>query len=63
MKQFQIMDLPEKTDCETEETYVDYQVTNVQGTGYQKQASCSTADLSVDGAYSFVARSLKLSTV
>ena len=30
----------ETTDCKTEETYVDYQVTNVQGTGDQKQASC-----------------------
>ena len=53
----------ETTDCKTEETYVDYQVTNVQGTGDQKQASCSTTDPSVDGAYSFIARSLKLSTV
>ena len=53
----------ETTDCETEETYVDYQVTNVQGTGDQKQTSCSTADPSVDGAYSLVACFLKLSTV
>ena len=53
----------ETTDFETEETYVDYQVTNVQGTGDQKQATCSTVDPSVDGAYSLVACSLKLSTV
>ena len=49
----------ETTDCEMEETYVDYQVTNVQGTGDQRQASCSTTDPSVDGAYSLVACSLK----
>ena len=53
----------ETTDCEMEETYVDYQVTNMQGTGDQKQASCSTTDPSVDGAYSLVARLLKLLTV
>ena len=43
---------------ETEDTYVNYRVTHVQGRGDKQEPQTS-----VDGAYSLVANLLKLSTV
>ena len=53
----------ETTEGETEDTYVDYRITHVQGGGDNSQLPSSSAQPSVDGAYSLVANSLKLSTV
>ena len=53
-------DIPhtQSSNPETEDTYVDYRVTHVQGGGDTEQPQRS-----IDGAYSLVANSLKLSTV
>ena len=48
----------QSSNPETEDTYVDYRVTHVQGGGDKQEPQTS-----VDGAYSLVANSLKLSTV
>ena len=48
----------QSSNPETEDTYVDYRVTHVQGRGNKEEPQTS-----VDGAYSLVANSLKLSTV
>ena len=48
----------QSSNPETEDTYVDYRVTHVQGGGDTEQPQTS-----IDGAYSLVAKSLKLSTV
>ena len=48
----------QSSNPETEDTYVDYRVTHVQGGGDTEQPQRS-----IDGAYSLVAKSLKLSTV
>ena len=55
--------LSETTEGETKDTYVDYRITHVQGGGDNSQLSSSSAQPSVDGAYSLVINSLKLSTV
>ena len=47
----------------TEDTYVNYHVTHVQGGGDHADQPSTIAKQSVDGAYSLVANSLKLSTV
>ena len=49
--------------AETEETYVEYWVTHVQGGGDNAQQAGVEPRASVDGAYSLVANTLKLSTV
>ena len=43
----------EITEGETEDTYVDYRITHVQGGGNNSQLPSSCAQPSVDGAYSF----------
>ena len=48
----------QSSNPETEDTYVDYRLTHVQGRGDKQEPQTS-----VDGAYSLVANSLKLSTV
>lgn len=48
----------QSSNPETEDTYVDYRVTHVQGGGDKPELQTS-----VDGAYSLVANSLRLSTV
>ena len=48
----------QSSNPETEDTYVEYRVTHVQGRGDKQEPQTS-----VDGAYSLVANSLKLSTV
>ena len=48
----------QSSNPETEDTYVDYRVTHVQGRGDKQEPQTS-----VDGAYSLVVNSLKLSTV
>ena len=48
----------QSSNGETEDTYVDYRVTHVQGGGDKPEPQTS-----VDGAYSLVANSLRLSTV
>ena len=53
----------ESSGAETEETYVDYRVTQIQGGGDNPNQPFSSPTPSVDGAYSLVAHSLKLSTV
>ena len=53
----------ESSQPETEDTYVEYQVTHVQGGGDNEQNPTSAAKPSMDGAYSLVAHSLQLSTV
>ena len=53
----------ETPEGETEDTYVDYRITHVQGGGDNSQLPSSSAQPSVDGAYSLVANSLKLSTM
>ena len=58
--------MPPKTSssaAETEETYVEYWVTHVQGGGDNAQEEGVEPRASVDGAYSLVANTLKLSTV
>ena len=55
--------LSETMEAETEDTYVDYRITHVQGGGDNSQLPSSTAQPLFDGAYSLVANSLKLSTV
>ena len=58
--------MPPKTSssaAETEETYVEYQVTHVQGGSDNAQQAGVELRASVDGAYSLVANTLKLSTV
>ena len=58
--------MPPKTSsstAETEETYVEYQVTHVQGGGDNAQQAGLQSRASVDGAYSLVVNTLKLSTV
>ena len=49
--------------AETEETYVEYQVTHVQVGGDNAQQAGVEPRASVNGAYSLVANTLKLSTV
>ena len=49
--------------AETEETYVEDQVTHVQGGSDNAQQAGVEPRASVDGAYSLVANTLKLSTV
>ena len=49
--------------AETEATYVEYQVMHVQGGGNNAQQVGVESRASVDGAYSLVANTLKLSTV
>ena len=49
--------------AETKETYVEYRVTHVQGGGDNAQQAGVELRASVDGAYSLVANTLKLSTV
>ena len=49
--------------AETEETYVKYRVTHVQGGSDNAQQAGVEPRASVDGAYSFIANTLKLSTV
>ena len=56
-------DVSETTECETEDTYVDYRITHVQGGGDNSQLPPSSTKPLVDGAYSLVTNSLKLSTV
>ena len=53
----------ESSAAETEETYVKYCVTHVQGGGDNPQEIGAELRPSVDGAYSFVVNTLKLSTV
>ena len=53
----------ETTEGETEDTYVDYRITHVQGKGDNSQLPSSSAQPLVDGVYSLVSNSLKLSTV
>ena len=53
----------ETTEAKTEDTYVDYRITHVQGGGDNCQLPSLSAQPSVDGAYSLVANSLKLLTV
>ena len=53
-------DVSETTEGETEDTYVDYRITHVQGGGDNFQLPSSSAQPLVDGAYSLVANSLKL---
>ena len=48
----------QSSNPETEDTYVDYRVMHVQGGGDKQEPQTS-----IDGAYSLVANSLKLSTV
>ena len=55
--------LSETMEGETEDTYVDYRITHVQGGGDNSQLPSSSAQPSVDGVYSLVANPLKLSTV
>ena len=52
----------ESSAAETEETYVEYRVSHVQG-GDNPQETGAEPRPSVDGAYSLVANTLKLSTV
>ena len=56
-------DVSETTEGETEDTYVDYRITHVQGGGDNSQLPSLSAQPSVDGVYSLVTSSLKLSTV
>ena len=49
--------------AETEETYVEYQLTHVQGGSDNAQQAGVEPRASVDGVYSLVANMLKLSTV
>ena len=49
--------------AETEEMYVEYQVMHVQGGGDNAQQAGVEPRASVDGAYSLVANTLKLSTM
>ena len=53
----------ESSQPETEDTYVEYCVTHVQGGGDNEQYPTSAAKPSTEGAYSLVAHSLRLSTV
>ena len=53
----------ESSQPETEDMYVEYRVTLVQGGGDNEQNPTSAAKPSTDGAYSLVAHSLRLSTV
>ena len=53
----------ESSAAETEETYVEYHVSHVQGRGDNTQEIGGEPKLSVNGAYSLVANTLKLSTV
>ena len=55
--------LSETTEGETKDTYVDYRITHIQGGGDNSQLPSSSAQPSVDGAYSLVTNSLKLLTV
>ena len=55
--------LSETTEGETKDTYVDYRITHVQGGGDNSQLPSLSTQPSVDGVYSLVANSLKLSTV
>ena len=50
----------ETTEGETEDTYVDYRITHVQGGGDNSQLPSLSAQPLVAGAYSLVANSLKL---
>ena len=53
----------ETMEAETEDTYVDYRITHVQGEGDNSQLPSSSAQPLVNGAYSLVTNSLKLSTM
>ena len=53
----------ESSAAETEETYVEYCVSHVQGSGDNPQETGAEPRPSVDGAYSLVVNTLKLSTV
>ena len=53
----------ESSQPETEDTYVKYHVTHVQGGGDNEQYPTLAAKPSTEGAYSLVAHSLQLSTV
>ena len=53
----------ETMEGETKDTYVDYRITHVQGGGDNSQLPSLSTQPSVDGAYSLVTNSLKLSTV
>ena len=53
----------ETSNPETEDTYVDYCITSLQGGGDNPQYGQGSPKKSVDGTYSLVANTLKLSTV
>ena len=53
----------ESSAAETEETYVEYRVSHVQGGGDNPQVTGGEPRPSVNGAYSLVANTLKMSTV
>ena len=53
----------QSSEAETEETYVDYRVSHIQGGGNNPNMPSATPKPSEEGAYSLVAHSMKLSTV
>ena len=55
--------MPSSSAAETEEIYVEYCVMHVQGGGDNPQETGAEPRASVDGAYSLVVNTLKLSTV